>query len=211
MLTESLAIRRVGVVKEAVVTVKPDEALRELGWQRKITTAPITLPAHFFMGDGWQLTHRCPTSGLEVKDNRVVNLFHDTRYLTSLRLHGYYLPNQNLLDSIASVFDHLRAVEANDRELYRYVVELPPTSAVDYEGTPAPSFMGGEPLLLYYKPVQRSEEQFLMLYNEGYASNERGIVDANRAEVYEIVQVELDEGLFLRLLREALEAGERAR
>ena len=203
ILTETLLIRRLGVVTDAVVTVRPDDDLRELGWQRKTTTTAITLPAHFFLGDGWQLTHQCPTTGQEVKDNCLVELFHDTRYLNRLRLSSYYLRNRNLLDAIASVFDRLRVVEADTGGWYKYMV--------DPAGAPTPVQMGGEPALLYYKPIEGGSEQFLMLYNQGYAWNERGVVDASRAEAYEIVQVELDEAVFLRLLREALEAAERAR
>ena len=197
LLTGGLPIRRVGVVTQAVVTVRPDDDLRALGWQNKTTTTPITLPAQFYLGAGWQLTHRAPVSGQELKQNWLVPLFHDTRYLETIRLHLRNVRNKDLLDSLAAVFEHVQAVAPTPDELYHYTVVPPPER---------PAGFGGVPHLLYYKPLTGSPEQFLMLYDQRYAPNERGVVDASFVNVYEIVQVELDEDELVRLLREALEA-----
>jgi hypothetical protein len=154
------------------------------------------------MGGGWQLSYRCPTSGQEMTHNWAVDLFHDTRYLNSIVLHTYYLHNTDLLDSIASVFTRLQAhVQPSDGR-YCYNVVQPARPLLG---------SGGSPNLLYYKSLQGGGEQFLLLYDNRYAPQERPDEEPSFVNIYELVQVELDENLFLRLLREAIAAGYQAR
>ena len=201
MQNEGLIIRRVGELEQATITLWASNDPQAPSWQTQDSTKQLVLPTQVDMWEGWQLTHACLTSSQEVKQNWVVDLFHDTRYLKSIRLHTDYLRNPLLLDSIASAFARLRKVGKIEGEGYGYDVVVPPKSQFDR----------GTPNLLYYKPLEGGNEQFLLLYQQFRALNERTETGVGRVNVYEIVQVELDEGLFLRLLREALEAGERAR
>ena len=197
MLSEGLPIRRVGALQQATVTLWASNDPKAPSGQMKDATKQVVLPTQFDMWGGWQLTHACLTGSNEVKQNSVVDLFHDTRYLNRIRLHTDYLRNPVLLDSIASVFTRLRKVGKKSEEGYGYNVVVPPKAQFDR----------GVPNLLYYKSLEEgSDEQFLLLYQQFQALNERTETGVGRANVYEIVQVELDEVLFLRLLREALEA-----
>ena len=203
-LNEGLPIRRLGVVTEAVATLWRDDDTPDAASQPESRLLPITFPTQIPMAGGWRLQHASPTSGQLVTDNALVALFHDTRYANSICLHSYNLPNLGLLDSIASVFNHLRLDDQRENGTYYYSSAFPPMSL---PGT------GGAPSLLYYRPQENPAEQYLLLYDERVCMYERPGDDDTPSYVnlYELVQVELDEERFVRLLRQALDEAPRIR
>ncbi|WP_157807477.1 hypothetical protein [Hymenobacter chitinivorans] len=201
MQTETLPIERVGVVSNITVLVEPDKELQELGWQHETTVTQHLLPTQFFMGRKWVVTHDSPTTGQPVEWNWQVELFRDTRYLQRLCLSTRGFANRALIDSLAAVFQHVEPA----KPLYATVPVPPSYQVVQPAVKPAAPLkaFGGIPNLHYYTA---GGEQFLALYAQRYAINERGIEDASFVNLYEIVQVHLDENRFLRLVRQALEA-----
>ncbi|UOQ71854.1 hypothetical protein [Hymenobacter cellulosilyticus] len=197
--TETLFIERVGVVDSVTVLVEPDEELRELGWQRKTTVTPHVLPTQFYMGNKWVVSHTSPTTGQLVEWNWQQKLFRDTRYPQRLCLSTRGFANKALLNSIAALFLRLEPAKqpvAGRIRPHEYLVQLPATRSGlgGFDGTPN----------LHYYTARG--EQYLALYAQRYAVNERRVEGASFVNLYEIVQVRLDEERFLRLIRQALEA-----
>ena len=199
---QGLPIRRLGVVTHATAILRRENGEPHEDGSPKRHLTPITLPAQIPMGGGWQLQHGSPTSGQVVKQNWLVPLFHDNRYLNSIRLHTFDVRNIGLLDSIAAVFDHLHVNDHRPAGYYGYAFILPqPVSGA-----------GGTPNLLYYRPIEAPHEQYLLLYDSRVCMYERPGDDDSPSFVnlYALVQVEFDEEQFVFLLRQALAAAERA-
>ncbi|TGE27905.1 hypothetical protein E5K02_00115 [Hymenobacter metallicola] len=185
------------IVNRITVLVEPDKELQALGWQRETTVTQQVLPTQFFMGRQWVVTHDSPTTGQPVEWNWQVELFRDTRYMQRLCLSTRGFANQALLDTLAAVFLHVEPA----KPLYA-TGPMPHGYQVVPPAAPLKAF-GGIPNLHYYTA---GDEQYLALYAQRYAVNERGIEDASFVNLYEIVQVRLEEDQFLQLVRQALEA-----
>ena len=202
-LDETLPIRRLGPVTHATAVSWVRNQPTVSGGPVENSDKPITFPTHLPMG-GWRLQYPSPTTGELVTDNELVRLFQKSRYSDSIRLHTFSLPNIGLLDSIASVFDHLRVDDQREKGIYGYASMVPPTR---------PLWGGGTPNLHYYRPVENPTEQYLLLYDNRINMYERPGDDETPSytNLYELVQVELDEDRFVHLLRQAIEAAPRIR
>ena len=201
LLTESLPIRRLGVVTQATATIWRDDRDPAQAQLSKGCLAPITFPDQIPLGNGWRLQHASPTTGRLVTQNWLVELFRDPIYKNSLSLHSFDLRNTSLLDSIAAVFDglHLTDERAEGRYGYSFPV-LPPRPMA-----------GGTPDFRYYRPLEAPDEQYLLLLDTRYAPGERPNEAPSLVNLYALAQVELDEERFVFLLRQALDAARIAR
>ena len=191
LLTEGLPIRRLGIVTEATVSIRRDDTAPCAGDKPERRLIPVTFPAQIPLEGGWRLQHASPTTGRLVTQNWLVDLFHSPQ-AQSLILNSFSLYNVGLLKSIAAAF-----------------TDKPPTGLVDgslrtTEGSPL--LPGGSSTLTYYRPVEAPEEQYLLLYDNCFAPNERPNEKPSFADLYALVQVELDEERFVFLLRQALDA-----
>jgi hypothetical protein len=125
------------------------------------------------------LQHNSPTTGQLVTENVLVDLFHDPHYQGTIILHTFNLYNTGLIKSIAVAFDGLQT-----------------------DGLLLP---GGSPYLTYYRPLEAPEEQYLLLYQNNFAPGEQANEKPSYANLFALVQVELDEERFIFLLRQALD------
>ena len=199
-LTEGLHLRRVGVVTQAtaILTRTPDTHSSTGEPAKRLLS--ITFPTQIPMGGGWRLQHQSPASGQLVTTNSLVEVFRNTLYSDSICLHTFNVYNTRLLDSIASVFDHLQVDDHRSEGYYGYDFIMPqPVSAA-----------GGTPNLLYYKPIEAPSEQYLLLYDNRFAPGDRPDEEPSFVNLYALVRVEFDEEQFVDLLRQALAAADRA-
>ncbi|MBO2009902.1 hypothetical protein [Hymenobacter negativus] len=194
--TEGLPIRRLGVVNQATATIQRDDRKVHAGNKPGRLVIPLTFPAQIPLESSWQLQHASPTTGLLRTQNALVDLFSDPLHQNPLRLHTSFMRNIGLLDSIASVFNGLRAddEQADGRYGYRFPL-LPPESMAD-----------GAPHLHYYRPLEAPQEQYLLLFDNCYASQEPPDEETSLVNLYALVQVEFDEERFIYLLHQAIDA-----
>jgi hypothetical protein len=197
-LTEGLLIRRLGTVTQATATIWRDDSDPEQAHLSKGRLVPITFPDQIPMGNGWRLQHLSPTTGQLVSQNWLVSLFHDPLYKPSLRLHTFSMYNIGLLDSIAAVFEGLQVDDdrADGRYGYSFAV-LPPRHMA-----------GGTPNVHYYRPLEAPSEQYLLLFDNRYAPQERPNEEPSLVNLYALAQVEFDEERFIFLLRQAVDKAE---
>ena len=199
-LTEGLPIRRLGPVTQATATIWRDDNDPAQAQLPKGRLVPVTFPDQIPMGNGWRLQHASPTTGQLVSQNWLVSLFHDPLYKSSLRLHTFSMYNIGLLDSIAAVFDSLQVDDnrADGRYGYSFPV-LPPQPMA-----------GGTPNIQYYRPLEAPDEQYLLLFDNRYAPQERPNEEPSLVNLYALARVEFDEERFVFLLRQAIDAAETA-
>jgi len=200
-LVEGLPIRNLGVVPKATATVWRDNADPEQAHLPEGRLVPVVFPNQIPMGNGWRLQHASPTTGQIVTENALVSLFNDPLYQDSISLHTFNLYNIALLDSIAAVFGGLRPDDHRAEGYYGYSFPVLP---------PRP-MAGGTPNLTYYRPLEAPDQQYLLLYDNRYAPQERPNEVPSLVNLYALAQVELDEERFLFLLRQALDAAYEAR
>ena len=191
LLTEGLPIRCLGTVTQATATILRDDTDPYAADKPEGRQVPVTFPARIPFEGGWRLQHASPTTGKLVTENAFVDLFHSAQH-DNIILNTFSLYNVGLLKSIAAAF-----------------TDKPPTGLVDgslrtTEGSPL--LPGGSSTLTYYRPVEAPEEQYLLLYDNCFAPNERPNEKPSFADLYALVQVELDEERFVFLLRQALDA-----
>jgi hypothetical protein len=143
----------------------------------------LMLPTKFYPTADWSLTHSSLTS-----DERVAwNWQYKGWFSSGSGLSTYYLHDEALLDTIASVFSRLVAVRTGEAPAqdYEYHVEAGPN---------APSAV--LPGLLYYTSAS-GEAQFLALYNQHDAEPRQGIRAA--VSIHEIVQVAMADAEAFRM------------
>ena len=191
LLTEGLPIRRLGIVTEATVSIRRDDTAPHAAGKPERRQIPVTFPAQIPLEGGWRLQHASPTTGRLVTQNWLVDLFHSPQ-AQSLILNSFSLYNVGLLESIADAFTDTPSAGLVDGSL---------RSA---EGSPL--LPGGSSTLTYYRPVEAPEEQYLLLYDNCFAPNERPNEEPSFAELYALAQVELDEEHLVFLLRQAIDA-----
>jgi hypothetical protein len=199
-LTEGLPIRRLGIVTQATATIWRDDNDPAQAHLPKGRLVPVTFPDQIPMGNGWRLQHASPTSGKLVSQNWLVSLFHDPLYKPSLRLHTFSMYNIGLLDSIAAVFDSLQVDD--DRADGRYGYSFPVL--------PPRPMAGGTPNIHYYRPLEAPDEQYLLLFDNRYAPQDRPNEEPSLVNLYALAQVEFDEERFVFLLRQAIDTAETA-
>ena len=198
-LTPGLPIRRLGTVTQATATIWRDDNDPRQAHLPEGRLQPVTFPDQIPMAGGWRLQHASPTTGRLVLQNWLVDLMHDPMRMNSICLHTFDMYNTGLLDSIASAFDGLRRYDfrAEGRYSYSFPV-LPPRSMA-----------GGTPNVLYYRPLEAPDQQYLLLYDKRHAPGERPFEEPSAVNLYALAQVEVDEQRFLHLLREAIDLAER--
>jgi hypothetical protein len=196
LLTESLPIRRLGVVTQATATIRRDDKDPYAADKPERRPMPVTFPAQIPFEGGWRLQHASPTTGQTVTQNWLVDLFHGPQ-AQNLSLNTFSLYNVGLLESIAAVFTN------------RPVGGLVSGSLGATDGSIL--LPGGSPYLTYYRPLEAPQEQYLLLYTNRIAPGERPNEVPSYADLYALVQVELDEERFVFLLRQALDAAQEAR
>ena len=190
-LTEGLPFRRIGVVTQATATIWRDDNDPYAVGKPEFHLVPIIFPAEIPMEGGWRLQHPSPTTGQLVTQNWLVDLFHSIK-ASNLCLDTFSLNNIGLLKSIATAF-----------------TSKPFTGVVHGELTTVggESLLPGDaPYLTYYRPLEAPEEQYLLLYQNNYAPDERANEKPSYANLYALIQVELDEERLVFLLRQALDA-----
>ena len=193
LLTEGLPIRRLGVVTQAIASIRRVDDDSDTK-QSKRDSVPIGLPAQIPMAGGWRLQHDSPLTGQLVTQNWLVDLFHDPLYHSSIRLHTFNLYNTGLLDSIAAAFDGLCVEDHRAEGYYGY----------NFPVLPPRPMAGGTPNLQYYRPLEAPDQQYLLLFDNRFAPGEQPNEVPSLVNLYALVQVELDEERFLFLLRQAL-------
>lgn len=196
LLTESLPIRRLGVVTQATATIWRDERDPYAVDKPEFHLVPVTFPAQIPMEGGWRLQHGSPTTGQLVTQNSLLELFHGSES-SNICLNTFNLYNVGLLESIAAVFTN------------RPVGGLVSGSLGATDGSIL--LPGGDPYLTYYRPLEAPQEQYLLLYTDRFAPGERPNEVPSYTDLYALVQVELDEERFVFLLRQALDAAREAR
>ncbi|MBO2009903.1 hypothetical protein [Hymenobacter negativus] len=196
LLTEGLPIRRLGIVAQATATIWRDDNDPQAATKPESYLVPVTFPAQIPLEGGWRLQHASPTTGQLVTDNALVDLFHSSDY-QNIRLNTFSLYNIGLLESIAAAFTD------------QPVGGLVSGSLGAVDGTIL--LPGGSPHLHYYRPQEAPHEQYLLLYTNRFAPGERPNEVPSYADLYALVQVELDEERFVFLLRQALDAARVAR
>ncbi|GAA4056203.1 hypothetical protein GCM10022409_49370 [Hymenobacter glaciei] len=196
ILTEGLPIRRLGIVTQATATIWRDDTDPHAAGKPKGRQVPVTFPARIPFEGGWRLQHASPSSGKLVTENALVDLFHSAQH-DNIILNTFRLYNVGLLESIAAAFTDTPSAGLVDGSLRTA------------EGTQL--LPGGSSTLTYYRPVEAPEEQYLLLYDNCFAPNERPNEEPSFADLYALAQVELDEEHFVFLLRQALDAARIAR
>lgn len=196
LLTEGLPIRRLGLVTQATATIWRDDTGPYSEGKPEGRQVPVTFPTKIPMEGGWRLQHTSPTTGKLVTQNSLVNLFHGPQHI-SLRLSAFSLYNIGLLENIAAVFTDKASAG---------LVEWSLRTA---EGTPL--LPGGSPTLTYYRPIEAPEEQYILLYTDRFAPDERPSEEPSYSDLYALAQVELDEERLVFLLLQALDAARIAR
>jgi hypothetical protein len=196
LLTEGLPIRRLGIVTQATATIWRDDNDPYAVGKPEFHLVPITFPAQIPFEGGWRLQHASPTTDQTVTQNWLVELFHGPQ-AQNLSLNTFDLYNVGLLESIAAAFTS------------RPVGGLVSGSLGATDGTIL--LPGGDPYLTYYRPLEAPQEQYLLLYTNRIAPGERPNEVPSYADLYALVQVELDEERFVFLLRQALDAAREAR
>ena len=196
LLTEGLSIRRLGVVTQATATIWRDDNDPYAVGKPEFHLVPVTFPAEIPLEGGWRLQHASPTTGQLVTENALLDLFHSPK-ASNIRLNTNNLPNISLLDSIAAAFTDRSSAGIRYGSLY------------SAEGTPL--LPGCTPYLTYYRPVEAPNEQYLLLYQDNFAPGERATEKPSYANLYALIQVELDEDHLVFLLRQALDAAYEAR
>ena len=191
ILTAGLPIRRLGTVIQATVSIRRDDTAPHAAGKPERRQIPVTFPAQIPLEGGWRLQHASPTSGKLVTQNALLKLFHGPQN-DSLRLNAFSLNNIGLLESIAAAFTDKPSIGL----LYGALRTA--------EGTPL--LPGDSPYLTYYRPMEAPEEQYLLLYTNRFAPNERPNEEPSYTDLYALVQVELDEERLVFLLRQALDA-----
>ncbi len=191
ILTESLPIRRLGIVTQATATIWRDDTDPYAVDKPESRLVPVTFPTRILMEGGWRLQHVSPTTGKLVTQNWLVDLFHSPHY-QNLRLNTFSLCNVGLLKSIAAAFTDQPAagLESGSLRTAEGTLLLP----------------DGSPNLTYYRPLEAPEEQYLLLYADRFAPGERPNEDPSFTNFYALAQVELDEERLVFLLRQALDA-----
>jgi hypothetical protein len=195
-LTEGLPICRIGGVTQATASIRRVNADSAAVQVPERYLVPVTFPDQIPMEGGWRLQHASPTTGLVVTQNWLVELFHGPQ-AQNLSLNTFDLYNVGLLESIAAVFTS------------RPVGGLVSGSLGATDGSIL--LPGGAPYLTYYRPLEAPQEQYLLLYTNRIAPGERPNEVPSYADLYALVQVELDEERFVFLLRQALDAAREAR
>ena len=195
LLTEGLPIRRLGVVTQATVSIRRDDTDPYAVDKPERRLMPVTFPTRIPLEGGWRLQHASPTTGQLVTQNWLVDLFHSPQ-AQSLILNTFSLYNVGLLESIATAFTDTPSAGLVDGSLRTA------------EGTPL--LPGGSSTLTYYRPLEAPEEQYLLLYDNCFAPNERPNEVPSFADLYALAQVELDEERLVFLLRQALDAADEA-
>ena len=195
ILTEGLPIRRLGTVTQATATIWRDDTDPDSAGKPEGRQVPVTFPAQIPFEGGWRLQHASPTTGQLVTQNWLVDLFHSSQ-AQSLILNTFSLYNVGLLESIATAFTDTPSAGLVDGSLRTA------------EGTPL--LPGGSSTLTYYRPLEAPEEQYLLLYDNCFAPNERPNEVPSFADLYALAQVELDEERLVFLLRQALDAADEA-
>ncbi|UOQ71853.1 hypothetical protein [Hymenobacter cellulosilyticus] len=170
-------IRRLSPVERVVITPVP------VPNQPLIPTQPLdtALPVQFASGKGWQLTHRCPSTGEQVEWNwQYQEWFKEGQALST-----YKLRDQPLLDELASVFTWLepRYEDTPMGQYYEYHLLTRPGAE------PLPTKQAAFPGVHYYTNAAGTA-QFLALYQMSYQYD---VEQPERAffqvAIYEIVQV----------------------
>lgn len=174
----ALSIRQVGTVAQATVTVTPDEVLRSRNLLLAKQDISIALPATFYKGAAWQLTHASPTTGERVG----WNWDYQAWFQGGAGLSTYALRDPELVAALASPFAGLLATPASS----------PQGTYLDYvvaatAGLASPPIV---PRVLYYTNGTGTE-QYLALYSLHYASPAAGPTAVNTVAVYAIAQVEV--------------------
>ena len=196
LLTEGLAIRRLGTVTQATASIRRDDTDPDAVVKLERRLIPFTFPAEIPMEGGWRLQHASPITGQLVTQNWLVDLFHSSQ-AQNLCLNTFDLYNIGLLESIAAAFTD------------RPSAGLVSGSLGAADGTRL--LPGGSPYLTYYRPMEAPEEQYLLLYTNRFAPRERPNEVPSYTSLYALAQVELDEERLVFLLRQALDAARIAR
>lgn len=102
-LTESLPIRRLGIVTQATATFWCDDRDPAQAHLPKGRLVPVTFPVQIPLGNGWRLQHASPTTGQLVTQNSLLKLFHGLESY-NIRLSTFSLYNVGLLESFATSF-----------------------------------------------------------------------------------------------------------
>lgn len=196
ILTEGLPIRRLGTVTQATATIWRDDDAPDAVGKPEGHQVSVTFPTRIPMEGGWRLQHASPTSGKLVTENAFVDLFHSAQH-DNLILNTFNFYNIGLLESIAAAFTSQPVAGLEHGSL---------RTAED-----SPLLPGGSPMLTYYRPLEVPEEQYLLLYDNCYAPEERPGEEPSYTNLYALAQVELDEERLVFLLRQALDAARIAR
>lgn len=141
------------------------------------------LPVQFTTGQGWQLTHRCPSTGEQVEWNwQYKEWFKEGQSLST-----YTLRDQPLLDELASMFTWLQPYEEDTPMGQYYECHLVARPGAQPLSTEQAAFPG-----VHYYTNAAGTAQFLALYQIGYQYDveepERAFFHVN---IYEIVQVQV--------------------
>ncbi|WP_167856216.1 hypothetical protein [Hymenobacter metallicola] len=143
----------------------------------------VALPVQFNTAQGWQLAHRCPSTGEWVEWNwQYKEWFKEGQALST-----YKLRDQPLLDELASMFTWVQPYDEDTPmgQYYEYhLVARPGAEPLSAEQVAFPG-------VHYYTNTTRTA-QFLALYQMNYQYDveapERAFF---RVNIYEIVQVEV--------------------
>ena len=195
ILTEGLPIRRLGIVTQATATIWRDDTDPYAVGKPEGRQVPVTFPTRIPLEGGWRLQHASPTTGKIITENALVDLFHSPN-INSLRLNIFSLYNIGLLESIATAFTSQPYVSLMDGSLRTT------------DGSPL--LPGISPNLTYYRPLEATEEQYLLLYQNNYAPKEQPNEVPSYTNLYALAQVELDEERLVFLLKQALDAADEA-
>ncbi|WP_157807476.1 hypothetical protein [Hymenobacter chitinivorans] len=157
------------------------------------------LPVQFNTGQGWQLTHRCPSTGEQIEWNwQYKEWFREGQALST-----YKLRDQSLLDERASMFTWLQPYNEDTPrgQYYEYHLVARPGAK------PLSAELAAFPGVHYYANAAGTA-QFLALYQMRYQYDveepERAFFQVN---IYEIVQVQVaDEQALARRIGQAQQA-----